>query len=126
MWKPMRPKPKNKKSASLYFKRLQNKSGIVLVAIIVVTLVMSILAIGIMSTNLNQAFSSKTQVDRIRAEELAKGAFWFNFTSLRDLGTSAVPPTETIDGITYTFNRTSTGVGPNGTTPQDIQVDWQP
>ena len=124
MWK--RPiKMQNKKTGWRHLKRLQNDSGVVLVAIIVLTIVMSILAVGIMTTNVNQALSNQYQVERIRAEELAKGAFWYNFVNLRTSGTSALPTSSiTIDGKEYQITHQESPGGPNGTRQHDIQVQW--
>ena len=128
MWKKL-IKMRNKKTRWKPLKRLRNNSGIVLIAIIIITIVMSILAIGIMTTNVNQALSNQYQVERIRAEELAKGAFWFNFVNLRTSNAAGIPSPSimTVEGKEYTITQASPpGIGPNGTDIQEIRVRWQP
>ena len=84
--------------------RLERREGIVLVTVVIMTMVMMILAVAIMSANSNQSLSNQHQVERIKAEQLAKGAFWYNYMSLAVLNSTATPPAETLDLKLYTVN----------------------
>ncbi|MFA5060223.1 MAG: hypothetical protein WC676_06300 [Candidatus Omnitrophota bacterium] len=101
-----------------------NKSGIVLITVVIIIFTLMILAVGLLSTNTNQALMSQHQIDRIKAEQLAKGAFWYNYHNLTaSAGALPPPPTETMDGKTYSITQTnSVGTGPNGTDTFSFQV----
>src|SRR3989338_2258840 len=89
--------------------RNQAEKGIVLVTVIIFTFVMAIIAVGIMSMNVNQAISNQHQVERIKAAEFAKGAFWYNYMSLSESAGMATPPPVTLDGKQYTATLNATG-----------------
>ena len=96
--------------------KIQKNNATVLVTVIMLTLAMTTLAVGLLSAIGNQGFSGQNQVDRIKAEQLAKGAFW-KYYSERMLGTTGSAPSETLDGKTYStavaFNATTNAVSIN-------------
>ena len=105
--------------------RIQAEKGVDLITVVIFTFVMAILAIAIMSMNVNQALSNQHQVERIKASELAKGAFWYNYMNLADSGSMATPPPITLDGKQYTVTVTDNGPGdPNQTTSYDVNVAY--
>jgi len=74
----------------------------VLVTVIMLVLAMTILSIGILGAMGSQGLLGQNQVDRIKAEQLVKGAFWKYYIQQAQGNLSAVTITETLDGKTYT------------------------
>ena len=110
---------------SLWEKRQNDNSGFVLVTVIGITLALTILAITLMSANVSQSISSQHQIERIKAEQLAKGGFWYNYMSLINSGSEAPDFSETLDGKTYNVVITPGVVGPpNSTTPYNVVVSY--
>ena len=105
-------------------KQLDNENGVVLVTVVIITLTLMILAVALMSVSVSQSISGQHQIDRIKAEELAKGAFWYNYMNLTSTGTPATPPGETLDGKPFTPAITSSSGGPNNTTIYSITVSY--
>lgn len=83
--------------------RIKGRSGMVLVMVLMAIIVMSIFVVSILSQSLNQGTSSQAQVDRIKAQQLAKGLFW---KSHSDMIASVVPAdsSETLNGKTFTID----------------------
>ncbi len=106
-------------------KRLQNKSGVVLITVVILTFIMAILAVAMMSINVNQALLHQHQIERIKAEQFAEGAFWYNFANLSTSGVQAVPSSVTLDGKVYNVTMNSTaGNGPNNTNSYNVRVNY--
>ena len=107
-----------------------NEKGIVLVTVILMVMALMILAVTLMSANTNQALSSQHQIERIKAEQLAKGAFWFNYMHrVKDptySGTPSLNGIETMDQKSYTFNIVpgTADTDYNDTTSYNIQVTY--
>ena len=102
-----------------------NNSGFVLVTVVVIALTITILAVALISTTTSQSLSAQHQIDRIKAEALAKGAHWYNYMSINANGAPATPPAITLDGKTFTPNIGVTpDVGPAGTDQIDIQITY--
>ncbi len=57
-------------------KRLNNKSGIVLLMVLMVVIVLMILSASILSSNLSKGMLAHNQVAAVKCEQLAKGFFW--------------------------------------------------
>ena len=112
-------------------KHSKNEQGIVLVTVIFMVIALMILAVTMMSVNSSQAVSSQHQIERIKAEQLAKGAFWFNYMHRINhpeyTGTPPLNGTEIMDGKIYTFNIIpgSVDTNYNDTTPFNAQVTYQ-
>ena len=87
---------------------------------------MTILAIALMSASVSQTLSSQHQIERIKAEQLAKGAFWYNYLSISTLGSSSSPLQETLDNKPYTPTVSSSGADPfgYGTTTYNATVSY--
>lgn len=102
-----------------------NESGIILVAILVIILIMVILTIGGMGLNVSQVNLSQRQEDRVKAEQLSKGAFWLNYSNVMT-GQAIQPVTQTLDGKTYTITTTLTNnnIGPNSTDPLVVNAAY--
>lgn len=82
----------------------------VLVTVIMLILAMTILSIGILSAMGSQGLLGQNQVNRIKAEQLAKGVFWKYYIQHATSGsTSSVTVTETLDGKAYTATATAAG-----------------
>ena len=90
-----------------YFKMtdriIRANSGVVLLTVVGMIFAMMILVVGILSSNVNQALTAQHQIERLKAEQLAKGVSWHNYMSLAQNGTplGAMPPIALPDGKTY-------------------------
>lgn len=93
-----------------------NESGMVMVVVLMVTIIIMVYSIGILSRGASQVISAEDQVDRIKAEQLAVGAYAKTYSDLAS--GSAMPGSfnATLDNKTYSVTVTSTnGTGPNNT-----------
>jgi len=100
----------------LLFQRHRRHSGMVLLMVLVVIITMSILLTTMLSQNMSQVFSSQDKVDQIKAEELARGAYWKAYMDISS-GTAPTVSSETLDGKTFT-------VGALGGKPADSTVQY--
>ena|SRR3989338_6008299 len=107
------------------FKKIvNNESGVILIAILVLSVVIMIFAFGLVSVHSSQAISAQHQIDRIKSEQLAKGAHWYNYMSLVTAGTPDTAPNETLDGKQFQVQvNPSGGAHPNG--PPEYNIDIQ-
>ena len=103
----------------------KNNSGFILIAISVLSLGMMIIALGIISLTASQSISNQHQVDRIKADQLISGAWWFQYTKENSGGSSSLT-TQILDGKTYTItiNPPTNGTGPNGTKTYTLQISY--
>ena len=99
----------------MFPKLKNNNSGIVLLTVLMMTVVMMVYAISILSTNVSEVISSKGQVEHIKAEQLAKGAFWLNYSSIMTTNSLTSVPAETLDYKTYSTTVSRNPGGPNST-----------
>ncbi len=104
----------------------KNDKGMVLTMVIMITMVMMVYTLGIVSTNVSQVTSGQRQADRIKAEQLAKGAFWVAYMSDYNLGNAiTIPTTEAtelgLDSITF---EKQVGTGPDSTDTWSIGVAY--
>ena len=75
-----------------------------------------IYSIGILTRGASQVLSSEDQVDRIKAEQLAIGAYAKTYTDLTYGGALPGTFTETLDGKVYNVTVANNGAtGPNNT-----------
>ena len=92
------------------------ESGIVLVTVLMMSVVMMILAIGIIETNVSSVLSGQKQIDRIKSDQMTRGAAWLRYSQYiansADLATTTV--TQNLDGKNYDVQDQDTGVGPVG------------
>lgn len=56
--------------------RLENKSGVILVTVLMILFVMMILTVSIVSLNVSQVMTTEDEVYRIQAETLAEGVLY--------------------------------------------------
>ena len=107
-------------------KLLKSESGVILVTVIIITTILLILAYSVMSINSSQSISNLNQVNRIKAEQLAQGAFWVSYMTLITGGSAPSSVTETMDGKSYTavISPGSPGAGILGTTQYSTAVSY--
>ena len=105
-------------------KKLNNNEGVVLITVLTVVIVMMILAVSLISVTVSQNISNQHQIERIQAEQVAKGIMWNNYMNLYPGGGAVGPGTITLDGRNYDYTITPgpLNTGPNGTDPFTIQV----
>jgi hypothetical protein len=117
-------KGEKKKMAGRHHK--QNESGIVLVTVLMVVIVMIILVVSVMSVNVSEVIVTQRVEDRIKAEQLAKGAFWLNYSNVNSGLPVENPPPVDLDGKSYTATTTLNpdGSGPNSTDPLSTNVAY--
>ena len=104
-----------------------NKSGIVLFTVLLIVSMMTVLTIAIINLNVNQAKINEQQINRIKAEQLAYGAYWVNYSLLRaNPAASPVTVQDTLDGKFFqaTTSQQALGGGPNATTGYAISVNY--
>ncbi len=103
-----------------------NDSGIVLVIVIILTIAMMIVTIGVISTNVSQKIYTSHQIDRIKAEQIAKGAAWHLFMDKALTNSASLPYNEIIlDGKTYNLSFTEgLNSGPEGTDTYNITIQY--
>jgi hypothetical protein len=85
---------------------------------------MMILVVGIISTTVSQSLSSQHQIERLKAEQFAKGAMWYNYMGLITGGPPAAPPPAILDGTQYNAAVATGAVNPDGTTTYNITVNY--
>jgi hypothetical protein len=101
---------------------LKGKKGMVLIIVIAAVMLMSVVAVGVLSRNVSRAIVDEKGIQRLQAEVLAKGAFW---RAYQNGGTPPSSFTETIGTKTYTVNYTlNPGAGPSGTDQIMTQVTY--
>ena len=57
------------------FRQLRNESGMVMVMVLMAIVIMMVFSIGVISRGISQSKSAEEQVDRIKSEQLAIGAY---------------------------------------------------
>jgi len=102
----------------------KNQKGSILIAVSMLSLVMVIIAIGIVTLSSSQSLSNRHQIERIKAEQVVKGAFWYNYMSLITNNTPDMPDDEILDNKKFVPTLAAPTSGPNGTTAYDIVVDY--
>lgn len=92
-------------------KNRHSKDGVVLVTVAIMTMVMMMLAVSLMSISSSQALSNRHQIDRIKAEQFAKGAFWNTYMQKITGNSVSNPMNEILDNRTYSANVTEGAAG---------------
>jgi len=120
-------------------KKINNNSGIILLTVIVLSIVLSIISIGIVSIHISHKRSSDSIVKNLNAEQLAISKFMevqqiqnegcvaaAQFcTTLGDCSTCDYSEVIDVDGKNYTVTVTETaGTGPLGTNTIDVSVTY--
>lgn len=95
-----------------------------MITVLVLVLVMTVVAIGILGINISQVSTSQSVVDSIKSEQLAIGAFYqYHQQQIDGNGTS--PTQETLDGKTFQIDVNNLGGGgPNNTNQISITIDY--
>jgi len=102
-----------------------NIKGAILIAVAMLSFVMMVIAVGIITLNSSQSLTNRHQIERIKAEQVAKGAFWNNYMSRFLNDTNATLNAEILDNKKFSPKITSSsGGGPNGTDIDEITVDY--
>ena len=131
----------NQKPGPMFKKIQKDKSGVVLVSVLAISIAMLIVAVSILNSNVNVTLSGQRQIDRIKAEQIVKGQFWKNYSSVLTSGVPTGPLNFTLtethrnqSGAMSTFSKSfSTSVtdqgiaippGLNGTRQYDIVVSY--
>ncbi len=100
------------------FKKLaihKNETGIVLIVVLIIIIIMSIVSATIFSQSMSQSRTTRSQVDAIVAEELAKGQYWKSFSQSAGSGTAFTGTcvsgvcSDTINGRVFNTSFASTG-----------------
>ena len=99
----------------------KNNSGIILVTVLIMVLVMSILAIGILSFNVGQVMTSENVKRGLVAEYFARKILWTIQANVLNGLPIATSANEIIDGVTYTANIVA---GAGQPTPYNIIVSY--
>ena len=105
----------------LRFRRCRQRSGMVLLVVIVASIVMSIFVILMLSQNLSQVTSSQDRVDQIKAQELAQGVYWKYYADLAATGSATVEPPVDVGGKTFTTSINGSGTAAS---PYTVRVDY--
>ncbi|MDP8266682.1 MAG: hypothetical protein P9M07_07035 [Candidatus Aceula meridiana] len=108
------------------FKKIKNdQSAIVLITVIMLVLAMTTLALGLLSALASQGVFGQHQIDRIKAEQLAQGAFWLEYMSQVTGDPNPTPGSIVLDGKRFTIaSQTSLGGGLNGTDLLQVDVSY--
>ena len=93
-----------------------SESGIVLVTVLMMSVVMMILAIGIVETSVSSVFSGQKQIDRIKSEQMSRGAAWLRYSRYiaNPADVTSATVTQALDGKNYDVQDQDTGAGPVG------------
>ena len=104
-----------------------NRSGIIMVTVLVVSMVLVVMAVGVMGINISQVNLGEQQVKHIQAEQLALGVWSIVFSEMtlgRDISNRDF--SQTIDGHVYnaTVSLISSGTGPKQTDTYRVRVTY--
>jgi hypothetical protein len=98
------------------FKKINNESGIVLFIVLMTAIIIMIFSVGILTQSANEINYAQQQIDQIASEEMGKGVFWQQYSSIGSYNTlSSVPATaQTMNNRIYQIllvqGSTSSGV----------------
>jgi len=121
------------KLVTRHHNRLANRSGIVLVTVIILSITMALVAVSLMKMNSGQVLSQRSIVDSIQAEQIAIGRY-YQYLQRRQEGcsscanpgdcTSCTIPNEVLQdeaGNQQTFTVTMQDLGNAGTQMNDTR-----
>ncbi len=107
---------------------LKNNQGFTLILSTVLVFTLTILALSVLSLTQSEHNLSQAQIDRIKAEQLAKGALFKQFTTAINNGLpfQNESGSEVLDGKTFTYQTvvTNDGTGPLDSNPVTIVVSY--
>ncbi len=99
----------------MLIRRRRNESGMVLIMVLMVTIIIMVYTIGILTRGASHVISAEDQVDHIKAEQLAIGAYAKTYSDLAAGGAMPGTLTETLDNKTFSVSVTAANTGPNST-----------
>ena len=105
----------------------KNETGIVMVTVLALSIMMAVMALGVLSLNVSQVKMDEQQVDRIKAQQLALGAWAVAYSNMTQGGsTNNMILSEVLDGQTYnvSVNPSTPNSGPNVTDPYQINITY--
>lgn len=109
-------------------KILKNKKASTLVLATVIVMALSILAISVISVAGSQSYMGQAQVDKVKAEQLAKGLLYMKYMQAAQTGNlgGATVNTITLDGTDFSYSivPVNNGSGPLGTNPITININF--
>ena len=97
--------------------------------VIIIIIVLMVLLASIMSSTVTQANISQKQIDRIKAEEVAKGAYWIVYDNRRNnrVFSTSIPTASsnpiTLDGKSYNPTANDLGAGGGPLLTQGYRID---
>ncbi len=70
-------------------KTLRNESGVVLFSVLAITMILMVLALGLVSRVTSQMIVTQKQINLITAEQIAQGLYWQLYTDLTQEGSDS-------------------------------------
>jgi len=97
----------------------------VLIMVLMSIIIMMIFSIGVISRGVSGTKSSESQIDRIKSEQLAMGAYAKSYSDLTAGGAMNTAYSATLDNKTYTATVVNNGPGgPNNTNTLTITAPF--
>jgi Tfp pilus assembly protein PilX len=87
----------------------KNESGMVLIIVLMTIVVMMVFSMGVISRGVSQTKSSQGQIDRIKAEELAVGAYAKAYSERATGAALTTSFSEVLDNRTFTATVVDSG-----------------
>ena len=88
----------------LQLRKGSDNSGVILIIVMIILLVMATFSVGIFSQSMSQTKTSRSQVDDIVAEQLAKGVFFSSYNSQDVESGVGINHPQNSNGVTYNLN----------------------
>ena len=113
------------KKINMFKKSEADNPGMALVTVLLITMVMSILAIGVLGVNVSQIMYGKDRETEIKEEQLAMGtASLIQTKTVLGEDPNGLTIAETLDGQTFTTTIAALppGTGPNQTNPYRVNI----
>jgi Tfp pilus assembly protein PilX len=106
----------------------KNNAGFTLILSTVLVFTLTILALSVLSLTQSEYNLGQAQIDRIKADQLAKGILFKQFTTAINNGMPFTDESgsETLDGKTFNYQATVTndGSGPLGSNPVTVFISY--
>ena len=94
-------------------KRPRAQKGVILITVIMLIMVLSLVAIGILSLYVSQMKTTQSVVDTIKAEQLAMGEVYQQYQCHEWGLCTTSPATQNLDGKNYTVSAVAQSTDPN-------------
>lgn len=105
----------------------KNDAGMVMVTALALSIIMAVLAMGVLSMNVSQVNMGENQVKRIKAQQLALGAWAVAYSNVTQGGSvTDLVLSESLDGKTYSasVSPSTPNSGPNVTDPYLLNISY--